>query len=132
MKVFHKVSAALLAIVGLTTASDSMACQTGRDISWYWYSHDYVTLSCGTPRHAVATFELNPNGTDHKNARINLLPGPQADYAQLLGLTQSGAYVSGCSVDDLTPDNVPAYLNWNGTQNPSCAQAYIAHMVGGG
>ena len=130
MNVFHKVSAALLAIVSLTTATDSMAyCQTGRDITWYWYSHDYVTLSCGTSGN-LATFELNPNGTNHKHARINLLPGK--DYAQLLGLTISGAYVTGCSVDDLTPNNVPAYLNWNGTQNPSCSQAYTAHMVAGG
>jgi hypothetical protein len=129
MKVFHKVSAALLAIVGLTAASDSMAyCQTGRDIAWYWYP-DYVTLSCGSSG-SLATFELNPNSTNYKNARINLLPGK--DYAQLLGMTQSGAYVSNCGVDDLTPDNVPAYLNWNGTQSPNCAQAYIAHMVAGG
>lgn len=86
------------------------------------------TLSCGG--NSLATFWTNPNGTNYQHAKINLKPG--RDYAQLLGLTQSGAYVAGCSVDDLTPDNVPAYLNWNGTQNPSCAQAYIAHIVAGG
>jgi hypothetical protein len=129
MKVFHKVSAALLAIVSLAVASDSMACQVGRDIPWYWYSHDYVTLSCAGSGN-LATFELNPLGTNHMHARINLLPGKS--YAQLIGLDYSGNYISGCQVDDLSPDNVPAYLNWNGTSNPSCAGAFFAHMVAGG
>lgn len=127
MNVFHKVSAALVAIVSLTAASNSLACQVGEDISWHW-SSPIRTLTCGGSN--LATFWLNPNGTHYQHAKINLNPGKS--YAQLLGMTQSGAYVSGCSVDDLTPDNVPAYLNWNGTQNPSCAQAYIAHIVAGG
>jgi hypothetical protein len=127
MKVFHRVSAALLAIVSLAVASDSMACQIGQDVGWNGYA--YFTLSCAGSGN-LATFELQPNGNSHKNARINLLPGKS--YAQLLGMTQSGDYVSGCGVDDLSPDNVPAYLNWNGTQSPSCSQAYIAHMVAGG
>lgn len=122
-------NAALLAVVSLAVAQDAMAyCQTGRDVAWYWYQ-DYITLSCAGSG-TLATFELNPNSTLFKNARINLKPGK--DYAQLLGLTQSGAYVTGCSVDDLSPNNVPASLNWNGTQNPSCSQAFIAHMVAGG
>ena len=127
----HKVSAALLAIASLTTATDSMAyCQVYRDITWWGNSHDQVTLTCEIPIRHLATFELNPNGTNHKNAKINLLPGKQ--YAQLAGLTYSGAYIPGCQVDDLNPDNVPVKLNWWGTENPSCNQAYTAHMVAGG
>jgi hypothetical protein len=127
MKLFHQVSAALLAIVSLTTASDSMAyCQTGQDMSWH-YLTSYVTLSCGGQN--LADFVLNPKGTSFQHASVNLLPG--RDYAQLLGMTQWGTYVSGCGIDDLTPDNVPVYLNWNNTQN-ICSQAYIAHMVAGG
>jgi len=128
MKFHRKVSAALLVVLSLAAAKHSMAyCQTGKDVSWHW-TWAIHTLSCGGNN--LATFWLNPNGGHYQHAKINLNPG--RDYAQLLGLTQSGAYVAGCSVDDLNPDNVPTYLNWNGTQNPSCEQAYIAHIVAGG
>jgi hypothetical protein len=130
MNVLHKVSAALLAIVGLTTASDSMAyCQTGKDLSWWGAGPTYVTLSCAGSGD-LATFELNTNGTSHRNARMNLLPGKH--YAQIVGYDYSGNSVSGCLADDMTPNNVPAYLNWGGWENPSCSGAFIAHMVAAG
>ena len=130
MKVFHQVSAALLAIVGLTTASDSMAyCQTYRDLTWWGASYTHVTLSCAGSGD-LATFELQLNGNSHRNARMNLLPGKH--YAQIVGYDYSGTFISGCLADDMTPDNVPAYLNWGGWENPSCSGAYTAHMVAAG
>ena len=126
MNVFRKLSAALLSVVSLTAAGDAMAaCNTSLQIGWWGSS--YHTLSCQNTN--LATFHLSPYYWKYfKHAEVNLTGGT---WAQLFGLTQSGSYVSGCSVDDLTANNSPVYLNWNGTENPTCDQAHVALMSAG-
>lgn len=126
MNVFHKMSAALLAIVSLTTASDAMAhCSTQQQVAW----NGMQTRSLSCQNTSLADFWLNPySWKNYQHARVNLTGGT---WAQFFGLTQSGAQVTGCSVDDLTANNVPVYLNWNGYENPSCSQAYLALLSAG-
>jgi hypothetical protein len=75
-----------------------------------------------------ADFQLNtryPGG--YNNAIVNLVSGT---YAQVLGMTQNGAYVQGCQADDLTANNSPVYLNWWNTVG-ACQQAFIAELRAG-
>jgi hypothetical protein len=126
MNVFRKMTAALLAIFSLAAANDAMAaCSTSTQVAWW--DHTYHTLRCQNTN--LADFQLNPESSkSYKHAQLNLTGGT---WAQIHGLTQSGAYVSGCSADDLSANNSPVYLNWNGTQNPNCEQAFLA-LLGAG
>ena len=96
--------------------------------AWIFGGSQYRSLSCQNIN--LADFQLNTrSGPGYPNAVVNLKGGT---YAQILGLTQGGAYVQGCDVDDLVADNVPVYLNWSwGKQAPQCQQAYLAYLVAG-
>jgi hypothetical protein len=129
MEMLQKVGAALVAIVGLTVTSDAMAgCGASWQGSWTFGGAQYRSLSCQNIY--LADFQLNTRGSGYpNNAVVNLKNGT---WSQILGLTQSGAYVQGCDVDDLVADNVPVYLNWSwGKQAPQCQQAYIANLAAG-
>jgi hypothetical protein len=129
MQMFHKAGAVLAAVIGLTVASDAMAgCGASWQGAWTSGGAQYRSLSCQNIN--LADFQLNTRGQGYtNNAVVNLQGGT---YAQVLGMTQWGAYVQGCDVDDLVADNVPVYLNWSwGKQAPQCAQAHIAYLVAG-
>jgi hypothetical protein len=130
MEMLQKVGVALVAIVGLTVTSDAMAgCGASWQGAWWSVGPQYRTLSCQNIQ--LADFQLNtrPPPSSYVNAVVNLKGGT---WSQILGLTQSGAYVQGCDVDDLVADNVPVYLNWSwGKQAPQCSQAFIAYLAAG-
>jgi hypothetical protein len=130
MQMFHKAGVALAAVVGLTVATDAMAaCAASWQGAWKFAGPQYRTLSCqGTN---LANFQLNtkPPPVVYPNAVVNLTGGT---YSHVQGLTQGGAEVQGCSVDDLLADNVPVYLNWSGSKYaPQCSQAHLAYLVAG-
>jgi hypothetical protein len=130
MIMFHKAGAALLAVVAFTVGADAMAhCDVQQQKAWRFTPSLYTTLTCWSHNRWInlADFQLQTNGGSWPNARVNLTGGT---YSQILGLTQSGAYVAGCSADDLTANNIPVYLNWN-NQNAACQQAYLALLAAG-
>ncbi len=128
MNVFRKMSAALVAIASLTAADHAMAaCSASWQGSWF-SGPSYPTLTCVNRGASVnlANFFFNATSSSNKFGTVNLTGGTSA---QIYGLTQGGAYVSGCSADDFTAGgNTPVYLNWNGNSSPNCSQASLVRL----
>ncbi len=134
MNVIHKLSAALVAIASLTAADHAMArCSKSLQITWWSAGSQWHNFGCRQPSGSwvnLASFYLNSSWKGNWGT-VNLYNGTAS---QISGLTQQGAWVSGCSADDFTGGgNTPVYLNWNGSgligmTHPSCNQAFLARL----
>ena len=133
MKVFHKLSVALVAIASLTAAGHAMAsCSKSKTVAWWSGGQQHYWHSCWSNGNWLNLAYFFLDSTVQGNyGTVNLYDGT---VAQINGKTQSGGWVSGCSADDFTGGgNTPVYLNWNGLNNiggpnPGCSQAFLARL----